>query len=172
MIYRELLFGCGNSRVKKIRHGNLSPEWECLTTIDIDPNCKPDIIWDLNVLPYPFDDNTFDEIHAMDVLEHLGQQGDYKAFFAQFSELHRIIKPAGIICGLVPAWDSPWAFGDPGHTRVITRGTLLFLSQKFYADEVGVTNATDYRHIYKGDFELVAENEGEHQYGFVLKAIK
>jgi SAM-dependent methyltransferase len=171
-MYRELLLGAGNSTTKKVRHGDLTAEWKGLTRIDIDPDCKPDVVHDLNILPYPFDDNTFDEIHAYDVLEHLGKQGNWRGFFAEFSELYRIIKPDGVLCGLVPAWDSPWAWGDPGHTRVITRGTLLFLSQKFYADEVGKTNLTDYRHIYKGDFELVAENEGEHQYGFVLKAIK
>jgi SAM-dependent methyltransferase len=169
---RELLIGAGNSRVKKVRHGDLSEAWHDLTTLDIDPAAKPDVLWDLNVVPYPFADNTFDEIHAYDVLEHLGTQGDYKAFFAQFSELYRIIKPDGLLCGLVPAWDSPWAWGDPGHTRVITRGSLHFLSQQMYRQEIGVTNMTDYRAVYSGDFELVAESEGEHQYGFVLKAIK
>lgn len=169
---RELLLGAGNNRTKKVRHGDLSTDWKNLTRLDIDPACSPDVLHDLNVLPYPFDDSTFDEIHAYDVIEHFGRQGDWRGFFAQFAELHRIIKPGGVLCGLVPAWDSPWAWGDPGHTRIITRGSLMFLSQKFYAAEVGVTNATDYRHIYAGDFELVAENEGEHQYGFVLKAIK
>lgn len=172
MSYRELLLGSGNNPTKKVRHGELSPDWKNVTTLDIDPDCKPDVVHDLNVLPYPFDDDTFDEIHAYDVLEHFGTQGDWRGYFAQFTELHRILKPGGVLCALVPAWDSPWAWGDPGHTRVITRGSLLFLSQQFYADEVGKTNLTDYRHVYKADFLLAAENEMEHQYGFILKAIK
>ena len=169
---RELLIGCGNNRSKKVRHGDISADWSNLTTLDMDPDTKPDVLHDLDVLPYPFDDNTFDEIHAYEVLEHCGKQGDWKGFFAQFTELHRILKPDGLLIATVPMWDSPWAWGDPGHTRVITSGTLAFLSQRFYEMEVGHTNATDYRHVYKGNFELAAINEGEHQMGFVLKAVK
>lgn len=172
MSYRELLLGSGNHHAKRVKHGNIEKEWQNLTRLDIDPDCKPDVLWDLNVLPYPFEDNSFDEIHAYHVLEHFGTQGDWKGFFAQFTELHRILKPDGILCGLVPMWDSPWAWADPGHTRVITRGTLAFLSQKIYDDEVGKTTLTDYRHIYKADFSLVGENEAEHEYGFIIKAIK
>jgi SAM-dependent methyltransferase len=168
----ELLIGCGNNPEKRIKHGDINSGWKDLTRLDIDPACKPDVLHDLNVTPYPFADNTFDEIHAYHVLEHFGRQGDWKGFFEQFGEFWRILKPDGYLCALVPAWDSPWAWGDPGHTRVITRGTLAFLSQKVYEDEVGKTNLTDYRHTYKADFALVAENEGEHEFGFIIQAIK
>ena len=71
-------------------------EWVNLVTLDIDPNCNPDIICDLNELPYPFKDNTFNEIHGYEVLEHCGTQGDYQYFFAQFTEFWRILKPEGM----------------------------------------------------------------------------
>lgn len=172
MSYRELLIGCGNYREKRVKHGDLSSGWKSLTTLDIDPDAGADVIHDLDVVPYPFEDNTFDEIHAYHVLEHLGRQGDWRGFFAQFSELWRISKPNGLIFGIVPMWDSPWAWGDPGHTRVITKGTLAFLSQQVYSDEVGNTTIADYRHVYKADFVPVACNESEHEFGFILKAIK
>ena len=168
----ELLIGCGNDRRKKIRHGDIERDWTNLTTLDFDPECKPDVLHDLDVLPYPFDDNTFDEIHAYEVLEHCGKQGDWRFFFAQFSELHRILKPGGLLVASVPMWDSPWAWGDPGHTRVITQGSLAFLSQKVYAQEIGKTTLTDYRHVYKADFDAVAFHDTEHTFGFILKAIK
>jgi predicted SAM-dependent methyltransferase len=69
--------------------------WRELVTIDHDPNCGADIFHDLTKLPYPFEDNTFEEIHAYEVLEHLGQQGDYETFFKQLEEFHRILKPGG-----------------------------------------------------------------------------
>jgi hypothetical protein len=68
-------------------------------------------------------------------------------------------------------WDSPWAWGDPGHTRVITRGSLIFLDQREYI-QVGETPITDYRPFYKADFEIMSLMESEHMFGFILKAIK
>jgi SAM-dependent methyltransferase len=172
MSYRELLVGCGNRRQKFVRHGDIDKDWQNLTTLDIDEAAKPDVVHDLNVLPYPFADSSFDEIHAYHVLEHFGTQGDWRAFFAQFTEFWRILKPGGLFVAIVPMWDSEWAWGDPGHTRVITKGTLAFLSQQCYADEIGSTTMTDYRSAYSADFQPVAMNETEHDFGFILKAIK
>lgn len=168
----ELLIGCGNDRRKQIRHGDIEKDWTDLVTLDIDPACGADVIHDLNVTPYPFKDGQFAEIHAYEVLEHFGRQGDWRGFFEQFGELWRILKPDGLLCATVPMWDSPWAWGDPGHVRVITPGTLHFLSQAAYEAEVGVTTFTDYRHVWRGNFECVAVNETEHRFGFILKAIK
>ena len=166
----ELLIGCGNSRVKKLYIGE-DKEWKELRTLDIDPNCKPDVVHDLNVLPYPFEDNTFDEIHAYEVLEHCGRQGDYRFFFAQFSEFHRILKPNGRLLACCPTFNSIWAFSDPGHTRIISPASLIFLSQAAYA-QVGESPMTDYRGIYKADFiRLVDKVDGE-SYNFVLGAVK
>jgi SAM-dependent methyltransferase len=167
----ELLIGCGNNPDKRIKHGD-AKDWTNLTTLDIDPSCNPDVVWDLNVLPYPFEDNTFDEIHAYESLEHCGRQGDWRFFFAQFEELHRILKPDGLLCGTVPAWDSPWAWADPGHTRVLPKEAFFLLHRPLYDVEVGITSLTDYRPHYKANFESLAFNEGEHKLGFLLKAIK
>lgn len=168
----ELLIGCGNSRKKRVTGSWTSAEWTALTTLDIDPSCNPDVVHDLNVLPLPFADNSFNEIHAYEVLEHCGRQGDWRFFFDQFSEFWRILKPDGWFVATVPMWDSPWAWGDPGHTRVITDGSLSFLSQEQYTKQIGNTAMTDYRPVYKADFLPFACNETEHTFGFVLKAIK
>lgn len=168
----ELLIGCGNDRRKKIKGEKLAEEWTELVTLDWDASCKPDVVHDLNITPYPFADNTFDEIHAYEVLEHVGRQGDFRFFFRQFEEFWRILKPGGYFVATVPLWDSKWAWGDPGHTRVINDGSLVFLSQKEYELQVGKTAMTDYRHCYKADFEIMATVEQNEMFGFVLKAIK
>lgn len=168
---RELLIGCGNQRVKLIKDPAFA-DFVNVTTLDIDPNAKPDVLHDLEDLPLPFDDDTFDEIHAYEVLEHTGRQGDWRFFFAQFSEFWRILKPNGFLAGTSPAWNNQWAWGDPGHTRIIGLEQLTFLSQAEYKKQVGKTHMTDYRHVYKADFHI--EHAGQHgvsiEYG--LRAIK
>ena len=167
----ELLIGCGNDREKKLQCELLPKEWTELVTLDIDSNCEPDVVHDLEDLPLPFDDNTFDEIHAYEVLEHTGTQGDFRFFFNQFYELWRILKPDGYLVGTCPNWDGLWAWGDPGHKRVISHASMVFLSQKEYSVQAKGA-MTDYRDLWDGDFELTAMNEEENNWGFVLRAIK
>jgi hypothetical protein len=142
-----------------------------ITTLDIEPSHKTDVVWDLNILDWPFGDNEFDEIHAYELLEHLGQQGDAKSFFAHFGEIYRILRPFGVLAGSCPRADSLWAFGDPSHRRVINEGSFTFLDQTQYA-QVGKTAMTDFRSIWKGDFEVTALERTPDQLYFVLKVHK
>src|SRR5277367_3198633 len=115
----ELLLGCGHSRDKKVSM-NGREAWDDLVTLDQYPECEPDIVLDLNVLPYwRLSDNEYDEIHAYCVLEHCGRQGDWRFFFDQWSEFYRIIKPGGTFHGITPLYTSEWAWGDPSHARII-----------------------------------------------------
>lgn len=192
---KELLIGCGSRRIKdrrlptwkEIERGQsmtgarLGTEFENLVTLDINPAHAPDIVFNLCLLgidsmPCIHDqrcpDNTYDEIHAYEVLEHIGRQGDAQTFFYQFTEFHRILKPGGLFYATCPAWFSQWAWGDPSHTRVITAGTLAFLSQKEYAKQVGKTPMSDFRDIYKADFDVVVADESTETLCFVLRAVK
>ena len=167
----ELLIGCGSNREKKLSVSGVEG-WTELVTLDINPDHKPDILHDLMVLPYPFKDNTFDEIHAYEVLEHTGQQGDYKWFFAQWSEFYRILKPNGIIAGTCPLFSSGWAWGDPSHSRIINQHCLVFLNQPEYVKQVGKTPMSDFRYIYKGDFDPVCLDTQGETFVFGMRAIK
>jgi SAM-dependent methyltransferase len=164
----ELLIGCGNSKKKQLATKGRD-QWKNLVTLDIDPNAKPDVLWDLEHLPLPWADDTFEEIHAYEVLEHVGKQGDYRGFFALWNELHRILKPGGYVFATCPMWDSAWAWGDPGHTRVYQTETLVFLDQAQYEDQVGKTPMTDYRWLYKGNFSIEGQQETNGHLCFVLK---
>ena len=167
---RQLLIGAGNSRVKKMRH-ELTPdkEFTYVITLDIDAASKPDRIHDLNEFPYPFDDGVFDEIHAYEVLEHCGTQGDEVFFFDQFNEFHRILKPGGVFCGSVPNRESIWAFGDPGHKRVLPPTVFNYLDESFY-DQLGKTACADYRHLINAYWKCVGVDEGE-QVFFLLQTV-
>ncbi len=165
----ELLLGCGSSRVKKL-HQQGRPDWDGLVTLDLEARHNPDVVHDLN-LPLPFEADVADEIHAYEVLEHCGQQGDYKFFFGQFSDFWRVLKHDGVILGTVPLPTSVWAWGDPSHTRVIPKESFTFLHQPAYA-QVGKTAMSDFRSIYKADFDIVHLRENGDVLEFGLRAVK
>lgn len=166
----ELLLGSGNYPNKRLWFLD-KPEWNAVYKIDIDPNCNPDLVWDLNNLPLPLEDEVFDEIHAYDVLEHLGQQGNWQGFFKEFTEYFRLLKDGGHMFILVPDATSIWAWGDPGHTRILTPETFGFLDQDIY-NEVGESARTDYRFVWKGNFKIVHNQLQDHTRQIILKAVK
>lgn len=169
---KELLIGCGADHHKRLALDNVH-EWQGeLVTLDNNPDHNPDVVHDLNVHPLPFEDNSFDSIHAYEVLEHLASLGDYKFFFAEFSEYWRILKPGGMFYATVPDLRSPWLFGDPSHTRVISQESIGFLSQAMYEEYVGKTAMSDFRYLYSADFHAEATGHENSTFSFVLRAIK
>lgn len=168
---KSLLLGCGNSREKKVAWAS-SPDWAGdLFTIDMDPNCGADIVHDLNNHPLPFKDETFDELGAYDVLEHLGRQGDWRGWFDEMAEYHRILKPGGLFSILVPI--GPDAFADPGHTRFFHSNHFGFLTRRFYEDQrAKQTSAADYRWYIKHWWELeYIEDVGGHHLAVILRKV-
>ena len=162
----ELLLGAGRNTAKQISLPGKDEDWEDVVTLDMTSATEPDVVWNLEHMPLPFEDETFEEIHAYEVLEHCGQQGDWKFFFKQFDEFYRILKPGGHIFATTPMWDSIWAWSDPGHTRIISAGNLTFLNRDRYDDE---TVMTDYRMYFKCDFEAVHTQEVGDRFVFVLR---
>lgn len=167
---RELLIGCGNRRIKHLSEKG-HEAFESLTTLDIDPHCGADVAHDLNILPLPFPDDSFDEIHAYEVLEHVGRQGDWRFFLDQWSDFWRVLRPGGHVFASVPHETSPWLWGDPGHTRLISECSLTFLCQPEY-EQVGKTAMTDYRAFYRADFDRVHTNVDSGTLLFALRAVK
>lgn len=169
--FRELLVGAGSSRIKKVVPFGRA-DWSNLTTLDINADHHPDVVWNLEELPLPFENDFFDEVHAYEVLEHTGQQGDFKFFFAQFSDFWRILKPGGVLVGSCPCRNSVWAWGDPSHRRIIQPATFVFLDQTEYTRQVGKTSMSDFRFVYKADFERVQLIEENDVFYFLLRAVK
>ena len=166
----ELLIGCGSNRDKKLSVQGRA-EWSGLVTLDYESRHKPDVVHDLND-PLPFGDDSADEIHAYEVLEHLGRQGDWRFFFRQFSDFWRVMKPGGYLLGTVPLPTSPWAWGDPSHTRVIPRESFTFLVQPQYDAQIGITPMSDFRSVYRADFDIIHMADNGHCLEFGLQAVK
>lgn len=124
---------------------------------------------------YALLDDYWDEIHAYDVLEHLGAQGDAAGLLRQFAELWRILKPNGYLCCTVPSRFSLGLWGDPSHRRVINPMTLTFLDQGEYirqCDSRTPSSMSDFRGLYKADFRCVEAADNRETFSFVLQAVK
>jgi len=95
----------------------------------------------------PYGDETFDEIHAYEIIEHYGLQGDFRGFFREFGEFWRILKPEGLMMISCPMWDSPWSIGDPGHCRIFAKQSFSWLVEDHYTqiDDGSGSACTDYR---------------------------
>lgn len=98
--------------------------------VDIVETSSTDIIHDLTVYPWPFEDNSVDEIFCSHYVEHIPHdiynKEDSRDGLIQFiDEVYRILKPEGKIEIVAPYYKNERAFGDPTHKRYI--GDLSFL---------------------------------------------
>jgi SAM-dependent methyltransferase len=82
--------------------------------VDNNPAAAPDVVHDLEVFPYPFDDSSFDEIRLDNVLEHLDD------VVRTMEEIHRIGRPNALVEIYVPYFRSRWAAVDPTHRHQFT----------------------------------------------------
>ena len=89
-----------------------------------------DVRHNLNETPYPFEDNEFDEIHCMNIIEHLDD------VIATMKELHRIGRPECKIIIRVPHFRSASLYEDITHKNGYAWKTFdIFLSNgQVYGD--------------------------------------
>lgn len=79
------------------------------TTVDINPRSLASVLHDLNQVPYPFPDNSFDEVLCRDILEHL------EDIPCVMCEIHRIARPGAFVSITTPHFSCRNAFTDPTH---------------------------------------------------------
>ena len=189
----ELLLGCGFARAKLLALPGEPHEWRDLWTLDNNEACNPDLLCDLDSSKHGgvwsprnnggkrltlnssgfFPESFFDEVHAYEVLEHLGQQGDAVAFFSTFSNIHRILRNGGVLFATVPSRYSAWLWGDPSHRRVICAESLAFLSQEVIAkNRAQGTAMSDFSSLWSRDFKVLSAQDNHTSFIFCLQAIK
>jgi len=121
---KKLLLGCGHEDRKGWEHHDLARHSDHVA-----------VGHDLEKRPWPWDDNSAEEIAALDLLEHLG---DTVAFM---DECWRILAPGGTLTVRVPDWRSGNAWIDPTHRRA-------FCAQTFRYFELGSEEWNAYGHLY------------------------
>jgi SAM-dependent methyltransferase len=77
--------------------------------IDRIPLPGVDIVHDLNQVPYPFADNTFDEVYAIHVIEHMD------SILLVMEEIYRITRPNARVVIITPHHSDAISWQDPSH---------------------------------------------------------
>ncbi len=104
---------------KNVLHfGSGSKKLQGSTTVDILNLPNVDVVHDLNVYPWPFEDNSQDFIFGHNVFEHL------KDIVSVMNEVHRILKPGGRVLITVPYFRSVDAFSDLTHKQFFTSQSM------------------------------------------------
>ncbi len=94
---------------------------------------SPMIKHDLEDIPYPFDDCSFDIIAAREVLEHVCP----KNILGVMGELHRILKSEGALILTVPYYKWKGAFSTPDHCNYFTEDSFVkYISRGQYRGEL------------------------------------
>jgi predicted SAM-dependent methyltransferase len=111
----RLNLGCG---------GRKFPDW---INVDKFPTCGPDQVVDLERFPWPWPDNSVDEVRMYHVLEHLG--AETSTYLGIIKELYRVCRDNAMIHVIVPHPRHDDFLGDPTHVRAITQESINLLSQ-------------------------------------------
>ena len=105
---KTLILGCGRKPVSQAINHDLTIHHGYV-----------DIAWDLNQIPWPWQDEEFGMIHAVSVLEHL-----YHNLLVSMNEVWRITKLGGRAYVKLPYWRAEKTWADPTHIHKATLETL------------------------------------------------
>ncbi len=88
----------------------------------------PDLLMNAEVVPWPFEESSIDEIMFNHSLEHMG--GDNEVFFSLICELYRVCANGAIVQINVPHPRHDNFINDPTHVRIVTPELLSLFSKK------------------------------------------
>lgn len=122
----QLIVGCGPNWPK--RNGDVF--------LDVRPFAGVDVVHDLNIIQWPFADDSMNEISAIHVVEHLDSLLDF------MNECHRILKPGGSLYIETPEAGAnlDLQFADPTHVRCYRKHTFVNYFTRAEAPKFGYTD--------------------------------
>jgi SAM-dependent methyltransferase len=86
-----------------------------------------DVVHDLTKFPYPFKDNSVEEIFCSHFIEHI--TGDDQMKF--FNELYRIMKPGAKALMIAPYYNSARCWQDPTHKTAISEARFMYYNKEW-----------------------------------------
>ena len=95
--------------------------------LDISADTDADVVHDLDDLPLPFEDSSFDQVLMQDVIEHVAEP------IRVMEDLHRICRNGARIQLRTPHFSSALAYGDPTHRHYFGRIAIESLAEPRFA---------------------------------------
>lgn len=111
----------------KLNLGSGFKKYEGFISVDSAPECMPDVVWDMEQTPWPWEDSSVDEIMLEHVLEHVGQTTE--RYLAIWKEMWRVCKNGALLDITVPHWHHENFYHDPTHVRPITPVSIAMFDQ-------------------------------------------
>ncbi|WP_440931017.1 class I SAM-dependent methyltransferase [Candidatus Pelagibacter sp.] len=105
---------------EKLNLGSGNEIKEDFINVDFKQDINVDVVHNLNNFPWPFENNTFSEVLAENVIEHLDD------FMKVMEEIYRVTKQDSLIKISVPYWNSSYAYIDPTHKKGFHELTFSF----------------------------------------------
>jgi SAM-dependent methyltransferase len=90
--------------------------------LDITADTNPDVVHNLDEFPWPFPNDRFDAVVAMDVIEHLDN------VILAMAEIHRICRNGARVRIAVPHFSCSNAFTDPTHRHYFGRKSFDYIT--------------------------------------------
>ncbi|MBI2045157.1 class I SAM-dependent methyltransferase [Candidatus Pacearchaeota archaeon] len=107
-----LNIGCGDKPIK----GAINLDWIKQKGVDV--------VHNIEKTPWPFKKNEFDEVYAYNILEHVDN------FMPIMEEIHRILKPNGLLIVSGPYYMHKDTFTDPTHRRGFTTKSFQYFEKE------------------------------------------
>jgi hypothetical protein len=116
VIMIKLNLGCGYNRI------------ENYVNVDVSAVCAPDLVANLEEIPWPWPTDSVESVVFNHSLEHMGASADL--FLALMRELYRVCCDGAVIQIVAPHPRHDNFLDDPTHVRIITPGVLRLFDRK------------------------------------------
>lgn len=138
----KLNLGAGNKKI------------DGFISVDKFPSLTTDLVFDLETTPWPWADNSVDQVMLIHALEHMGQSTD--GYLNIIQELYRVCRHGAEILIHVPHPRHDNYLGDPTHVRAITPQQLTLFDRQLNDAWVtgGISSATPLAHYLNVDFQI------------------
>lgn len=140
--------------LKKLNMGSGFKRIDDHWNVDVEPKCNPDQVIDLEITPWPYEDDFFEQITADNILEHLGQRP--KDFTEIIKEMYRVSQNGAQWVINFPHHRCDLQWDDYTHVRALTEKTFRMWDQQVNFESINRKLSDSTYGIYHNvDLEII-----------------